>query len=476
MNREEGNVQDKTTSVTNALEQRSVGFRRRFLMMASGTLVAIGVMGLIVYSVSGGDARSLVSIAVTASGCAGALALALAGQTDWSARALLSAIVAGAAPTLWVRVDDPFAIGSIETLFIVAMLAPFLLPRAWTVGVIVGAQLVVLIAYGRAVAFGEMSVADAGPASTGTAMLLAGVGVIVHFFARHADENLAILRARLHDIEIVMHRAQLVAKGDLSGEIHGDGEAPATVRAMLEALRDVVKRIQETSTELASATQEIAAMTRQQEESAVEQASAVEETRRTIEALVASSREIASSARGVAENAETTLTSSRTIDERLATLAQHTDRIAEILDVIKDVANKSELLALNAALEGAKAGEAGRGFSLVAARMQRLAEDVMTSVRDVKSLTDDIRGATRATTTATASATRLAEGTTQAAYRISAVTRDQERSTEEVTRAMNDIATATTQSTAGTNQTLRAAKDLEALAERLNGLVARFQL
>ena len=187
-------------------------------------------------------------------------------------------------------------------------------------------------------------------------------------------------------------------------------------------------------------------------------------------------REIAVSARGVAENAEATLENARTIDESLDGLRRHTERIAEILDVIKDIANKSELLALNAALEGAKAEEAGRGFSLVAARMQRLAEDVMASVRDVKTLTDDIRGATRATTEATAGATRIAADTTDAAHRISAVTRDQERSTEEVTRAMNDIASAATQTTAGTNQTLQAARDLSQLAERLGGLVQRFQI
>lgn len=458
------------------LERRTAAFKKRFVTVVAGVLLVFGSVGVIVYASAGADFGAVASVAVTTIGCLTSLVLTQWGRTDLGARVLLAGIVVSAAFTLLSSVAGTFAIGTIETLFLVALLAPFLLPMQYTIATVGGAALVVMVAYAKGVFVGELSAADAGPTASGTAILLGAVSGITHVFVRHADENLGLLRSRLADIDVVMERARRVAGGDLGGEIEGDGDVPATIRAMLLSLRDMVVQIQQTSTELASATHEIGAMARQQEEGALEQASAVEETRRTIEAMLASSREIAGSARGVAENAENTLENARIIDERLTTLSQHTDRIAEILDVIKDVANKSELLALNAALEGAKAGEAGRGFSLVAARMQRLAEDVMASVRDVKGLTDDIRGATRATATATVGATRIAEDTTEAAHRISAVTRDQERSTEEVTRAMNDIATACTQTTAGTNQTLQAARDLSSLAERLNLLVARFQV
>ncbi|GAB5548957.1 MAG: hypothetical protein SangKO_087170 [Sandaracinaceae bacterium] len=468
---------DATDShVSASLERRTEAFRRRFVMVIAGVLLLFGLTGVLVYATVGAEGGSIATVAVTTVTCLVTLMLSFGGRADLGARVLLAGLVGSAAVTLFRGVGGAFAVGTLQTLFLVAFLAPFLLPRAYTIGTVLAAMLVVLGAFAKGLAVGEVAWADAGPMGMGTSILLAAVAAMGVVFVRHSDENLGLLRMRLDDIEVVMERARRIAAGDLTGDVDGEGDVPKTVRSMLTNLREMVGQIQETSAQLASATQEIGAMARQQEESAVEQSSAVEETRRTIEAMLGSSREIASSARGVAENAEATLDNARTIDESLDGLRRHTDRIAEILDVIKDIANKSELLALNAALEGAKAEEAGRGFSLVAARMQRLAEDVMASVRDVKTLTDDIRGATRATTEATAGATRIAADTTEAAHRISAVTRDQERSTEEVTRAMNDIASAATQTSAGTNQTLQAARDLSHLAERLGGLVQRFQV
>src|SRR4029077_20627123 len=121
---------------------------------------------------------------------------------------------------------------------------------------------------------------------------------------------------------------------------------------------------------------------------------------------------------------------SQVVAERIAALSGHTRRISEILEVIKDIANKSDLLALNAALEGTKAGEAGRGFSLVAAQMQRLAENVMGSVQDIKKLVADIRDASQAAVLATEEGTKLADATTEMARQIRLITQQQQTGTE----------------------------------------------
>jgi methyl-accepting chemotaxis protein len=245
---------------------------------------------------------------------------------------------------------------------------------------------------------------------------------------------------------------------------------------MLDGLRRLVDQVQSGVQILGSSTNQIAAMSMEQERGAVHQASAVAETRETIESFAESSRRIADSARGVLDNAERTLKNSELASERINALTNHTRRINELLEFIKEVANKSDLLALNAALEGTKAGEAGRGFSLVAAQMQRLAESTMETVKDVKSLIVDITSATNATVLSMEQATKLAADTTRAAREISLITQQQGSSAEQVVEAMKDIATVTNEFAGGSKDTMNAIEEIKRLAERLHRVAHRFAL
>src|SRR5690606_16587442 len=89
------------------------------------------------------------------------------------------------------------------------------------------------------------------------------------------------------------------------------------------------------------------------------------------------------------------------IHEATGRLSRRVERIGSVVEVIDEIADRSDLLALNAALEGAKAGEAGRGFSIVAAEMRRLAENVLTSTKEIKGLIGEIREAADGTAEAT---------------------------------------------------------------------------
>lgn len=297
----------------------------------------------------------------------------------------------------------------------------------------------------------------------------------LHRFSSRAEDNLMLLRRRVDEIDRVMTQARRIADRDLKEDLQGDGEVVAVVRTMASSLRELVGRIRESSSRVAAATAELSAMARQQEHGAVEQSTAVEQIRRTLESLAGGSKTVADSAQGVATNAARTAEHNEQIGRRITELTEHTRRISELLEVIKDVANKAELLALNAALEGAKAGEVGQGFSLVAAQMQRLAEHVMDSVKDVKSLTADVRHATQATISSVESASRLAVETSDSAQRISIITQQQRSSTEQVAGAMEDIAAVAKQVVTGSSQTLEALSDLTSLSEQLNDLVGSFR-
>lgn len=464
-------------TIVSDLDERARAFQQRFLRVSTGGLGSATFIAFVATLIVAPE-----PIALSTLGCA-AVAGISAFVLTFTARSLrlpaaiflfgasLSAgagFAGGVAPGL--------ELGAVQALLVCVMLAPFLLGRAGTASLFALDVVLIVIAHAR------MAIVDGTPTSQilasafGTPAVLAVIAFSVTLFVERAQQNQAALRQRLLDIDVVVERAKRIATGDLSGAVVPNSEVSNVIASMLAGLRSLVEQIQTNAGRLASATSEIAAMAQQQEKSAMEQGSAIEETRRTVGSLLDASRQIAVSARGVTDDAEATLRNAELITERIHTLSEHAQRITDVLELIRDVANKSELLALNAALEGAKAGEAGRGFSLVASQMQRLAESVMSSVKVVKDLTADIRRATNATALATEDATKLAGSTTDAARRIGVITQQQETSTEEVTRAMDEIADATHQSAAGTNQTLQAVRELSQIADQLNRYAAQFQL
>ncbi|MBL9008521.1 MAG: hypothetical protein JNJ46_29940 [Myxococcales bacterium] len=202
---------------------------------------------------------------------------------------------------------------------------------------------------------------------------------------------------------------------------------------------------------------------REQEASMAQGASAVEETRKTMEILVNSAQQIADSCSTVLSNAESTQNGTRHITSCINELNTHAERVAEHLATIMQVADRTDLLALNAALEGTKAGEAGKGFTLVAAEMRRLAENVMESVSGIRQLMKDVRSASQKAVRASHDGTQLSEQTTRSARDIALVTQDQRRATEQVRTSMDEM-------TALLNHTMQSIKQTTHEAAELAGL------
>ena len=178
-------------------------------------------------------------------------------------------------------------------------------------------------------------------------------------------------------------------------------------------------------------------------------------------------------------------------------LNKRVQQIGKIVEFINGVADKSDLLALNAELEGTKAGEVGRGFSLVAAEMRRLAENVLESTKEIEGLIEEVREASRAAVAATEGGVRatdtgtslaqqvteslkqildLAGQTSDAVRSISLATQQQQTGTDQLADTMADILRITQQSLNATKQVSTANGDLLVLALDLRGVVERFQI
>lgn len=270
--------------------------------------------------------------------------------------------------------------------------------------------------------------------------------------------------------------AGALARGDLEIRLEGEGDVATSFRQMIGSLGQIVRQIHETSVLLAAAATEIYAASQEQEAAAASQSTAMVEIRQTMESLFEAAAHVSESVRGVLSNAERTLETTDRMVLRIGDLTNHAGRIGEILETIRDISDRSDLLALNGALEASRAGEAGRGFGLVAQEMRRLAERVMTSVHDVRSLVGDIRASGSSTMMATEDSKKLAASTTDAARQITLVTQQQRSGTEQVLQSVREIAETLTQSVAAMAQTRSSAEQLKSQADKLSSLVRAFRI
>ncbi|MBI5068434.1 MAG: methyl-accepting chemotaxis protein [Deltaproteobacteria bacterium] len=324
--------------------------------------------------------------------------------------------------------------------------------------------------------------------------------------------------------EAIDSLVKMMVKGDLSGGLRlGVSDAAlapliAGLGQVMETLKRFVLETRDAALHLSTSAAEVLSAATQNESSTSQQASAVHETTATMEELKGASQQIADNAQTVAAIAEQTLTATRQgegaikafleamekvrhnageVDQAIAKLSRRVERIGTVVEVIDEIADRSDLLALNAALEGAKAGDAGRGFSIVAAEMRRLAENVLESTREIKNLITEIREATQAAKEASDGNQRMAgegeklggaamasvssilhgaEETVSASRVIHLATQQQRSATEQVVMSMGEVESVTRQAQAGSRQATGAAAELSRLAARLAELVKRFRV
>lgn len=344
-------------------------------------------------------------------------------------------------------------------LVLSGLLLLFGIAVSWILGTVMAKPVVHMIDVMKRVASGDLSQNEL---SVGTKNEIGGM-------AEAFNQMLRTLR-------VLASTADRMAQGNLVGQVSLHGQVADSFNRMLESQRTIVRQMAESAAELGSAAAEIYAASQGQEASATKQSAGVEEISRTMQSLLDSASHIAESARGVFSNAERTKETANGMVKQIAELSRHTSRIGELLEVIRDIADRSDLLALNASLEATRAGESGRSFSLVAGEMRRLAERVTATVQDVKALVNDVQSSGTSTVMATEEGRKLADNTTESARQITLVTQQQRTATEQVSAGMTNISALLAQTAVAAAQTRGSTEVLKAQADRLNEIVGRFKV
>ncbi len=317
--------------------------------------------------------------------------------------------------------------------------------------------------------------------------------------------------------------AGTVASGDLTDDIAvSGGDEPAqllgSLKSMQQSLRRTIQGIVDSSTQLASAAEELNAVTEDsskgllQQNQEIEQAAtavnemttAVDEVARNAVATSEASRDSDHTARQGQEQVNKTVDSISHLAEDVTATAGQVEQLAEkirhistVLDVIRSIADQTNLLALNAAIEAARAGDAGRGFAVVADEVRALAHRTQQSTQEIEQMingiqqgTDQAMGSMQASNERAHSTLELARAAGAALQQITeaishiternlviaSASEEQAQVAREVDRNLVNIRDLAVQTSAGANQTNAASQELSRLAIDLNGLVTRFRI
>lgn len=387
----------------------------------------------------------------------------------------------------------------------------------------------ILLGVALIVAFGDEIAADVRNEMVGLLLLIAGLSALVTWFMAEfipgvnvsSEHEQAILESQLSQFHAQLQQGDYGHAIAIS-RLHAD-RFPMTaginrkMNVILNDIQNAFEQILPLADTVAEKSNLILRATNEQIGTTSDQDSSVMQTSSTVQEVRATVTETAERAAAVAEMAQTSVDVSKagqqavtdaidgmnlirrrveSIADNILVLSEHTQQIGEIIATVSALADQSKLLALNASVEAARAGDEGKGFAVVAMEVRNLAEQSRDATNQVRDLLSEIQQATNSAVMVTEEGTKgvdagvelvnragnsireLSETIEEAAYaavQIAASTRQQTVGMDQLATAMNNIRQATASNTSSTMSVERAARELNAISRNLSALVESFR-
>ncbi len=321
-------------------------------------------------------------------------------------------------------------------------------------------------------------------------------GLLISRMITSPVKNMQVLMVKAEDGDFTIH-SDYQSKDEV-------GQLGASFNEMIKGLKVLIQQVSESAANLAASTQQISASTEEIASGSQQQSVSAQTATEMVTQMSDAVQEVAKNAEEAAHASEKavemankggavireTLSGMEEISEKIDDLASESAQIGNIIEVIDEIAEQTNLLALNAAIEAARAGEAGKGFAVVADEVRKLAErsgkatkEIAELIQSIQKNTEDAVDAVKAGNQQTQKAgetfTSMIDLVRDSSVRVSeiaAASEEQAAQSGEVMNAVSSIAAVTEETSAGAQETASTANELARMAETLSNLTAKFKL
>lgn len=321
-------------------------------------------------------------------------------------------------------------------------------------------------------------------------------GILISRMISRPVNEMLLLMSAAEKGDLTVH-SQLQSRDEIGQLAQTFNQMVAGIRHVMEQVSDSASNLAASSQQISAGTEQIASGSQMQADSAgnavemmEEMVGAIQTVARSAESASQSAEEASRQARSGGDVIQETVQGMKEISNKMDQLSTQSQKIGDIVEVIDEIAEQTNLLALNAAIEAARAGEAGKGFAVVADEVRKLAERSGTATKEIA----DLIGAMQENTVSAVDAAAVGNEkvanagkafeeivaavqlSSEKVVEIAAASEEQNAQADEVREAVSQIAAVTEETTASTEETASTAQELAKMAELLNELTSGFKV